>query len=187
MSSIIEIFPTTIFVDENIELSKKLLTFADSFLDNDIFLTNTWGYKNTYGNYSKYIEKIAFFEEYLKNISCKYFELCGYHSIDLQPDIFFSRMKKGDSHPQHNHPNSVLSGVFYLNVDLNASCIRFFDPCPERSFFKLPVKEYNSKNWEWYKIQPKTGMILLWPSWLKHEVMQVEEKIRTTAVFNLTL
>ena len=94
-------------------------------------------------------------------------------------------MEKGDKHSTHNHPNSVLSGVFYLNVDENTSGIRFHDPCPERSFFKMPVKEYNNKNWEWYQIQPRTGMILLWPSWFKHEVMRVEENFRTTAVFNL--
>jgi uncharacterized protein (TIGR02466 family) len=187
MPSVIEIFPTTIFIDENKECANRLLPLANEFLKDTSILTNTWGYTNTFGSFQKYQDKIAFFESFLNETSSKYLEICGFHNLELRPDIFFSHMKKGDLHPQHNHPNSILSGVFYLDVADNASCVRFYDPCPERSFFKLPVKEYNSKNWEWYKIQPESGMILIWPSWLKHDVMEITEDSRITAVFNLVL
>jgi uncharacterized protein (TIGR02466 family) len=89
----------------------------------------------------------------------------------------------GQFHHKHAHPNSLVSGCFYVNADENADKIFFFkeeyEPISiERAEFNL----YNSKSW-WLPV--KTNQIILFPSSLTHMVRPVEAKeTRISVAFN---
>ena len=182
----LNIFPTTIggFSDENI--AKKVLPIAKKILEEPSNNTNTWNYKTTYSKDCSNIKELDFFKDYIVNLGSEYLNSTGYKRLSLVPEIFFSEMIAGDYHGQHEHPNSILSGLIYLNVPENSAPIRFYDPRPHTKYVTIPIAESNEKNWTHYNVKPHAGLVLIWPSWLTHEVL-VNKSVdgRITAVFNL--
>lgn len=93
---------------------------------------------------------------------------------------------KGEYHHKHNHPNSFISGVFYISVDEELDNIHFFNPAHKH--IVLPPKEwnhYNSNSW-WYGV--KSLDLILFPSELTHMVVATESaKTRLSLAFNTYL
>ena len=87
----------------------------------------------------------------------------------------------GSRHPKHQHPNSIVSGIFYIKV-LEQDKISFehhnnqLSPTSSPSFEFDPCNKtrWNSRNIE-FALQPND--IYIFPSWLTHYVEKVE---RTT-------
>jgi uncharacterized protein (TIGR02466 family) len=95
-------------------------------------------------------------------------------------------MVEGDQHSLHTHPNSLLSGLLYLEVPEGSAPIIFSDPRPFRSMISLPKKGDALTNWENTIFKPEKGTFLIWESWLAHEVPKNFCKTgRITMVFNL--
>jgi uncharacterized protein (TIGR02466 family) len=77
----------------------------------------------------------------------------------------------------HNHPNVVISGVYYHKVDQFSNKIRFHSPLQFN-------KAYNTN---FLDIQPKNGMILLFPGWMGHEILpSINDTVRISISFGLT-
>lgn len=72
----------------------------------------------------------------------------------------------------HIHPNSLWSGVYYIQTPKNSGAIKFVDPrvphlmCPP----KYDKKNRTKKNKHTKKIKPEAGLMILFPSWLYHSV-----------------
>jgi uncharacterized protein (TIGR02466 family) len=92
--------------------------------------------------------------------------------------------KKNQYHHKHQHPNSLVSGVFYINADEKLDKIKFFKE--DYQPIKLEIKEYNlfnSQSW-WFTV--KTGDIVLFPSSLTHMVETKEgDNTRVSLAFNV--
>jgi uncharacterized protein (TIGR02466 family) len=74
----------------------------------------------------------------------------------------------GQEHHVHSHPNSIFSGVFYINADINFDKITFIKN--QSSDIQIQHREfhkYNSNAWYW---EVGSGALLLFPSYLKHSV-----------------
>jgi uncharacterized protein (TIGR02466 family) len=86
----------------------------------------------------------------------------------------------------HNHPNSILSGVYYLQAPENCGGIFFSDPRPASQMLIPPVKEFNLWTFPKVSYKPHEGTMLLFPSWLLHGVeMNVSEEVRISVSFNI--
>jgi len=74
---------------------------------------------------------------------------------------------KGGILKEHVHPNSILSGVLFINVGKKASKLYFQNPNPFvcYTYTKEPLNNYT---YEWYSFSPKKGDLIIFPSWLKH-------------------
>ncbi len=73
----------------------------------------------------------------------------------------------------HTHPNSLWSGVYYLQVPDNAGRIFFLDPRTQSQAFTPryhPEKKRDSLGWSEVYFEPQEGRLLMFPSWLLHEV-----------------
>ena len=77
-------------------------------------------------------------------------------------------LRNSDGHHIHNHPNSFISGVFYVRVNPDVDYIVFSRP--NQQFFQFPIKEYNSFNSYQWAVGVSEGQLLLFPSTLIHEV-----------------
>ena len=89
----------------------------------------------------------------------------------------------------HIHSGSVISGVFYINADELSSPTVFENPNPLNIFnFSDPsTLTGNSKyTHQVMRFKPKTGDLLLFPSWLKHgcEYIANQTEDRTIISFN---
>jgi len=75
---------------------------------------------------------------------------------------------KGSKHHEHVHPNSIVSGVFYLRQDPKLPPIKFFKSNVQA--INLDPKEYNYLNSESFLLPCVSGELILFPSNLKHSV-----------------
>jgi uncharacterized protein (TIGR02466 family) len=91
--------------------------------------------------------------------------------------------KHGHQHHKHNHPNSILSGVLYIETDPKTDLILFTSPIlPSYSFKIKEPNQYNTNNMA-NLVNP--GQLIVFPSSLIHEVPPVEsKKERISLAFN---
>ena len=89
-------------------------------------------------------------------------------------------------HTMHFHPLSVISGTYYVQTPKNSSAIKFEDPRMD-SFMATPPRKHDAKdaNKRHYSLQPQEGHVVLFESWLRHEVPANESnKERISISFN---
>ena len=78
--------------------------------------------------------------------------------------LWVNLLKSGGHHSGHIHPHSIISGTFYVDVPAGSGAIRFEDP-------RLPLMmAAPSRSGSFVSIPPRPGLLLLWESWLRHDV-----------------
>ena len=79
--------------------------------------------------------------------------------------LWVNLLKGGGHHSAHIHPHSIISGTLYVEVPPGSGAIRFEDP-------RLPMMMAAPTRPDTFvPIEPRPGLLLLWESWLRHEVM----------------
>lgn len=103
--------------------------------------------------------------------------------------LWINILGEGGHHSGHIHPNSVISGTCYIAVPEGAGQIKFEDPRLPMLMAAPPLKaDAPMQAKRFHYIQPKAGDILLWESWLRHEVMTSQsEAPRISISFNYSL
>ena len=75
-------------------------------------------------------------------------------------------------HSSHLHPHSILSGTLYVEVPPNAGAIRFEDPRLAQQMAAPPRRaDAPEDRRPFVTIAPRVGQLLLWESYLRHEVL----------------
>ena len=114
---------------------------------------------------------------------------CGFDLGDKQlklEDIWINILPEGGIHTAHIHPHSVISGTTYVAMPADTSAIKFEDPrlammmaAPAR------LKDAPEDQRQFIYVKPQVGDVLLWESWLRHEVpMNMSEDERVSVSFN---
>ena len=184
-------FPTVIAIDENIDLASAMLPVAQKYLSNSSLITSNLEYKTTYSSTSgiEEFDDVKPFMDYIYQKSLEFLDRCGYDidKINLHGKVFTSEMVVGDSHAHHIHPNSLLSGVFYLQVPAGSAPIVFSDTRTMKRMVSLPKINETIINSAEVPVVPKPGMLVLWESWVTHSVPKNQSVDgRITLVFNLS-
>lgn len=79
--------------------------------------------------------------------------------------------KPGQYHHKHAHPNSLISGCYYVKANKETDKIFFYrDGYKRIKFPPIDWNDYNSESW-WYSVG--TGDLVLFPSELTHMVQPV--------------
>ena len=86
--------------------------------------------------------------------------------------LWVNLLKSSGHHSGHIHPHSIISGTFYVEVPTVSAAIRFEDPrlglmmsAPSRR------KDAPDDLQQFVTIEPRAGLLLMWESWLRHEVL----------------
>lgn len=88
----------------------------------------------------------------------------------------------------HNHPNSLLSGVYYVRVEGNCGDLSLFDPRKQAWTMQPEYSERDSMNSPVHFIGPEAGSLIIFPSWLEHSVNQnLSDADRISISFNINL
>ena len=185
-SIIHSIFPTPIYFSHlEREFTSSELKFVDEIKKN--------GSQINYGNITSinnYIlnEKPFFNIKKELNLRIKeYFDKIICSSNGITPYITQSWLNYTDKdqyHHKHFHPNSLVSGVLYINSDEKFDKIKFFKSEYDR--IVLEVKEFNLFNSTSWFFSVKTGDIILFPSSLTHMVETKEgDNTRVSLAFNV--
>jgi len=79
--------------------------------------------------------------------------------------LWVNLLKGGGQHSGHIHPHSIISGTFYVEVPAGSGSIRFEDP-------RLPLMMAAApRPGMFVTVEPQPGLLLMWESWLRHEVL----------------
>jgi uncharacterized protein (TIGR02466 family) len=115
------------------------------------------------------------------------FEMRGLEPV--VDSIWINVLENGGAHTGHIHTNSVISGTIYVDVPDGASTIRFEDPRLAMMMAAPPRRaRAAAHNRSFVYFKPTPGTVLLWESWLRHEVptnMAAEDRISVS--FNAVL
>ena len=113
------------------------------------------------------------------------------HAPDEGVEVYITQSwanytKSGGFHHKHSHPNSFISGVFYVNANPERDKIYFYnDEYRQVDITPTEWNLYNSKSW-W--LEAKSGELLLFPSSLPHMVKRVDaDEDRVSIAFNTFL
>lgn len=94
------------------------------------------------------------------------------HGRSLRLDsIWLNVMRTGAVHTAHLHPKSVISGTYYVVAPPGAAALKLEDP---RLGLMMAAPQRKARaareNQVFVYLQPRAGTLLLWESWLRHEV-----------------
>ena len=86
-------------------------------------------------------------------------------------DCWVNIMGRGAVHGLHLHPLASISGTYYVQVAQGAPGIKFEDPRLERFMAAPPrVSRVTRANRPWVILPARSGQLVLFESWLRHEV-----------------
>lgn len=104
---------------------------------------------------------------------------------------WINKTEKDEFISKHSHPNSIISGVYYIETTPKCSPIVFSKPHTYTNIAHQSVQltydenKHNLYNVEHYGINPQPGDIVMFPSWLEHTVYeQVPNLPRIALAFN---
>ena len=86
-------------------------------------------------------------------------------------DCWVNVMPRHTVHTLHLHPVATISGTYYVKTPRGSSRLRFEDPRLP-SFMAAPPKRADCRpeNLQQITYDVRAGQVLLWESWLRHEV-----------------
>jgi uncharacterized protein (TIGR02466 family) len=87
-------------------------------------------------------------------------------------DCWVNVMSRHAVHGLHLHPLSTVSGTYYVVVPAGSPGLKFEDPRLER-FMAAPPRRAGARlaNRPWVTVTARAGHVVLFESWLRHEVM----------------
>ena len=78
--------------------------------------------------------------------------------------------KKDASNARHIHSNNYLSSAYYVRAPKNCGNIVFHDPRSVTTFRYPKIAKPNNLNTNVFSVEPKEGLLVLFPSYLYHSV-----------------
>jgi len=184
-SIINSIFPTPIYISKlDRELTPLELKFIDKhkkdFYKNDGNITSNNNYilnEKTFANIKKELDLRV--QDYFDKVVSPVNNITPYIT-----QSWLNYTETNQYHHKHAHPNSLVSGVFYINSDDKFDKIKFFND--KYKTIKPEIKNWNIWNSESWWFSVKTGDIILFPSSLTHMVETKEgTNTRISLAFNV--
>jgi uncharacterized protein (TIGR02466 family) len=97
--------------------------------------------------------------------------------------LWANLLKAGGHHSGHIHPHSIISGTLYVEVPTGSGPIRFEDPrlplmmaAPTRSIDAPESLQ------TFVTVEPRAGLLLMWESWQRHEVLPGRSKAERLSI-----
>jgi len=101
-------------------------------------------------------------------------------------DLWINILPPGGTHASHIHPHSVISGTTYVSMPNGASALKLEDPRSARMMAApARLKSARRELQPFIYVKPAVGDVLLWESWLRHEVpLNPADEDRISVSFN---
>ena len=85
--------------------------------------------------------------------------------------LWVNLLKAGGRHGGHIHPHSIFSGTLYVEAPAGSGAIGFEDPrLPMLMAAPLRRPDAPEESQTFVTVEPRPGLLLMWESWLRHEV-----------------
>jgi uncharacterized protein (TIGR02466 family) len=160
------------------DLAYSIRSFAE-----DDEAGHRWSKEHRYSGYTSYASlndlpkrdpAFADLGKLLTRHAAKFADECAFN-LARKPkldSLWVNLLKFGGHHSGHIHPHSILSGTLYVEVPAGSGALRFEDP-------RLPLmmaapprrKDAPEELQPFVSVEPHRGLLLMWESWLRHEVL----------------
>ena len=184
-SQINGLFPTPVYITK---LTREFSENENQLIDDYKLKT----YKNagnvtSMNDYILEIEQFSNLKKELTDIVKDYYDKIISSSDNIEPYItqsWLNYTKLNEYHHTHAHPNSLVSGVLYINADKDNDKI-FFHKNNKHQTIKPTVKNFNPFNSDTWWFPVKTLDIIFFPSSLTHDVVIKQgDNTRISLAFN---
>ena len=147
---------------------------------------------NVLGWHSKvrFPEEVDFFTKMINDVQREIY-IAEEYKFELKVDSMWAMVNKKYSYNKlHTHPGCHWAGVYYVQCPPKCGDIVFRFLEPRQSFpqpiFKKNTNELQPHQWETVHYEPKEGRVIMFPSYLGHEVEpNLSDKDRISISFNL--
>lgn len=140
--------------------------------------TNYLGGFTSYGSVSRMHQMSPTFARLAKRIDRHVVRFAKALQFDLRDrhlemtDCWVNIMPQGVVHSLHLHPLSTFSGTYYVQTPRGVPGLKFEDPRLDRYMAAPPrLPDADLINRPWVMMPATAGSLLLFESWLRHEVM----------------
>ena len=202
MSKIDSLFVTRLYHAVLSELGKSLdaseLEIACLSIAGDDEAGQRWCEENDFPGYTSYASlddlpwRFPIFKDLIKVLDKHVAAFAKDLEFDLDDkklkldSLWINILPEGGIHTSHIHPHSVISGTTYVAMPKGASAIKFEDP-RSAMMMAAPTRKTDARDElrNFIYIAPQVSDVLLWESWLRHEVpMNMAEEERISVSFN---
>ena len=203
MAEITSLFVTRLYRAALNDLAKKTVDYAEllqscNAIAEDDEAGQEWCEANGYPGYTSYSSlndlpwRFPIFGDLEKALDKHVAAFCKDQHFDLAgkklkcDSLWINILPEGGSHASHIHPHSVISGTTYVAMPVGTSALKLEDPrLPMMMTAPLRDKKAAQELQTFVYIKPAVGEVLLWESWLRHEVpMNMAEVERVSISFN---
>lgn len=178
-----QLFPIPVaFFNLDRKLTKKELKFV-----NDQPQRSNMGNTSSEDNYIVEKNELKSLKEFFTQSANHYFQEIYQPSTAVNLRVtqsWANYTNPGQYHHKHAHPNSIVSGVFYVQSNPGKDRIYFYKSGYNQIKFKIANWNlFNSESWWFDAVE---GQLILFPSSLEHMVQTVEddEVTRISIAFN---
>jgi len=182
-------FPTPIYIADikhptlNQELERDILAWSNK--DKGITRTNIQGWHsdtnmNELPEYAKLVDMLYSAQRTI-------YDQEYYESEPFLGNMWANINPPGGSNRAHIHPNSLWSGVYYVKAPQNSGQLKIEDPRSVALMSRPRQKDVPKPDrlWREHHYEPKTGRLIMFPSWLNHCVdPNNSNDIRISVSFN---
>jgi uncharacterized protein (TIGR02466 family) len=202
MPDVLSLFATRIYraplTTQNDEALRRDLAVACDVLQVEDQAGRAWCRDQNYHGYTSYASlsdlprRDPAFEDMRKALDKHIKIFAGEVGFDLAggklklDSLWVNVLPQGGVHTGHIHPHSVVSGTFYVTIPEDAASIKFEDP-RLAMMMAAPTRHANADRslQPFIFLSPQEGEVILWESWLRHEVVLNRSKTpRVSISFN---
>lgn len=138
---------------------------------------NYLGGYTSYSSYANMHEWSSTFEFLRKKIDTQVFKYLkgleydvSHHEICMT-NFWVNIMPTKTVHTMHIHPKSIVSGTYYVQLPKDGVGIKFEDPRSVNFMHTLPrLTKARRDHQTFVTLKPKAGDLVLFESWMRHEV-----------------
>jgi len=178
---IMDLFPTPLYINN---IDAPLINQQKTYLLNLPKILNMGNLRSESG----YIFEYPLFTELKKTINEHIKEYVNIVYPNSNLDVYITQSwanftEPNQYHHKHSHPNSFISGVFYVNAIKNEDMIKFYKDLPP--IYQINHNQPNNYNSGDVAILVETGDLVLFPSNFTHNVPPTTSKeTRISISFN---
>ena len=154
-----------------------------------------WCREHGYGGYTSYASlddlprRMSVFDELRRRLDREVGQFAEACAFDLGggrlklDSLWVNVLKPGAAHAGHLHPHSVVSGTVYVRTPPGAGALRLEDPRLPMLMAAPPRRADAPPELRTFvEVAPSAGDVVLWESWLRHEVPRNRAKTERISI-----
>jgi uncharacterized protein (TIGR02466 family) len=126
--------------------------------------------------------KLADLKNEIGSVVREFFAMYGTKLDKMRIDSWINYFEPGNYEAEHNHFGNFISGVYYVQALPNTGNFQFYEPAKQKCMWNSLYTKVKNIG----EIQPKTGKMILFPSYLDHSVERnMSSSTRISIAFNI--